>query len=67
MLIAVFSYWGVGLPMECILGFGWLGEPMGVFGFWIGLSVGLGTAAILLCWRLWFVSKDAELIRKLAG
>ena len=65
--IALFSYWVVGLPLGSLLGFGWLGEPMGVFGFWIGLSTGLGIAACLLCIRLWRVSKDAELISALAN
>jgi multidrug resistance protein, MATE family len=66
MWIALFSYWGIGLPMECILGFGWIGEPMGVYGFWLGLAAGVGTAAILLSIRLWRVSADVELIRKLS-
>ena len=67
MMIALFSYWGVGLPLQCTLGFGWLGEPMGVYGFWIGLSAGLGVAAILLCRRLWYVHGNVPLIRALAG
>lgn len=67
MYIALFSYWGVGLPMECILGFGWIGEPMGVYGFWLGLAIGVGTAALLLSYRLWRVSADQELIRKLSS
>jgi len=66
MWIAMFSYWVVGLPLECALGFGWFGEPMGVYGFWIGLAVGVGTAAILLCYRLWRVSGDHEFIRRLS-
>ncbi|MEM7079660.1 MAG: MATE family efflux transporter [Pseudomonadota bacterium] len=63
MWIALFSYWVVGLPLECVLGFGLLGEPMGVYGFWIGLAVGVGTAAILLSIRLWMISKDYDFIR----
>ena len=66
MFIAIFSYWGVGLPLECTLGFGWLGEPMGVWGFWIGLAAGVGTAALLLCTRLWRVSGDQAFIRRMA-
>ena len=66
MYIAMFSYWGIGLPLECILGFGWIGEPMGVYGFWIGLAVGVGTAAILLNIRLWRISGDLKFIRKMA-
>ena len=50
MLIAAFSYWGVGLPTSYLLGivFGWGGE-----GVWAGLVVGLSVAAILLMLRFW--------------
>jgi len=67
MWIAFFSFWGIGLPIECILGFGWIGEPMGVYGFWIGLAIGVGTAAFLLSFRLWQTSNNEERIRKLAN
>lgn len=67
MWIAIFSYWGVGLPLECTLGFGWIGEPMGVFGFWIGLAAGVGTAAILLCTRLWLTSSNIARIQSYAN
>ncbi len=66
MFIALFSYWGVGLPLECTFGFGWLGEPMGVYGFWLGLAFGVGTAAILLSIRLWRVSANHQYIRAMA-
>ncbi len=56
MFIAVFSYWVVGLPLGATLGFGWLTEPMGVYGLWIGLAAGVGTASLLLCYRLVRVS-----------
>lgn len=65
MWIALFSFWVVGLPMECALGFGWFGEPMGVYGFWIGLAVGVGTAAFLLTLRLWRTSANIEFIQSL--
>jgi MATE family multidrug resistance protein len=64
MWIAIFSFWVVGLPLECALGFGWFGEPMGVYGFWIGLSAGIGTAAVLLLVRLWKTSHNYERIRQ---
>ena len=67
MFIAIFSYWGVGLPLECTLGFGWIGEPMGVYGFWLGLAAGVGTAALLLSFRLWRVSGDHAYIRRMAA
>lgn len=50
MWIAAFSYWGIGFPAGYVFGLvlGW-GAP----GIWVGLVVGLGTAAILLMWRFW--------------
>jgi MATE family multidrug resistance protein len=66
MLIALFSFWVIGLPLECILGFGLIGEPMGVYGFWIGLATALGVAAFLLAIRLWRVSADVGYIERLA-
>lgn len=53
MLIALFGFWGIALPLGAVLGFGWIGAPLGVFGFWIGLAVGLAVVAILLGMRLW--------------
>jgi MATE family multidrug resistance protein len=52
MLVALLGYWGIALPLGATLGFGWIGEPMGVYGFWIGLATGLATVAIPLVWRL---------------
>lgn len=50
MWIAAFSYWGIGFPAGYVFGLvlGW-GAP----GVWVGLVVGLGTAAVLLMWRFW--------------
>ncbi len=67
MFIALFSYWVIGLPLECVLGFGLIGEPMGVYGFWIGLALGVGTAAVLLSIRLWQTSHNHQRIRNLSG
>ena len=49
MFIAMFAYWGLGMPLGAGLGL-WLG--MGPQGMWIGLIVGLTAAAILMGWRL---------------
>ena len=45
MLLALFSYWAVGLPVAWTLGFvaGW-----GGIGVWTGLALGLAAAALLL-------------------
>ncbi|NJN51742.1 MAG: hypothetical protein HC809_08155 [Gammaproteobacteria bacterium] len=66
MFIALVSYWVIGLPTGCVLGFGWLGEPMGVYGFWIGLAAGVGSAALALGVRLWRLSGDVARIRALS-
>lgn len=53
MLLIVFAYWGIGLPVGYglgILGFGPM-EP-GAEGFWVGLICGLTVSAILLGRRL---------------
>ena len=53
MLITLFAYWGIGLPVGYCLGLTTLwGEPSGPVGLWQGLVVGLTSAAILLGIRL---------------
>jgi MATE family multidrug resistance protein len=50
MLIGVFSYWGLGIPCDYVMGFvlEWTGS-----GVWAGLVIGLGCAAVLLMLRFW--------------
>ena len=50
LLIAVISYWGIGVTMSYVLGFR-LGY--GGVGIWIGLAIGLAFAGVLLLWRFW--------------
>lgn len=53
MLITLFAYWGIGLPVGYVLGLSdWLGQPSGPSGLWQGLIVGLTCAAVLLGVRL---------------
>ncbi|MDG9924113.1 MULTISPECIES: MATE family efflux transporter [unclassified Pseudomonas] len=53
MLITLFAYWGIGLPVGYALGLSdWLGQPSGPSGLWQGLVVGLTCAAVLLGIRL---------------
>jgi MATE family multidrug resistance protein len=53
MWVTLFSYWVIGLGLGYWLAFDDTGfEPMGVFGFWTGIVVGLLIAAVLLFWRL---------------
>jgi MATE family multidrug resistance protein len=53
MVIAVFSYWGIGMPVAYVLAFP-LGR--GGTGIWWGLAFGLATAALLLNAR--FLRRD---------
>jgi multidrug resistance protein, MATE family len=53
MLIVLFSFWCVSLPLGYILTFeDWLHDPMGASGFWLALIAGLACAAILLTFRV---------------
>jgi len=50
MWMAVVSYWVIGIPVSYVMTFtlGW-----GPVGLWLGLTVGLAVAAVLLGWRFW--------------
>lgn len=50
MLIAALSYWGIGVPSSYLLGFTLGLDEVGV---WLGLVLGLASAAVLLNWRFW--------------
>jgi MATE family multidrug resistance protein len=50
MVMAAFSYWGVGLPASYLLAFHW---GLGGVGIWLGLVLGLLVAAMLLMSRFW--------------
>ena len=52
MIIAALSYWALGMPAAYVFGFvfDW-GGP----GVWLGLTLGLTSAAGLMMWRFWRV------------
>ncbi len=54
MLITLFAYWVIGIPVGYYLGFNTL---LSVQGIWIGLLLGLSVSAILLYWRFNRLSK----------
>ena len=57
--IALFSYWGIGLPVGWIATFGGFGiEGIGVTGLYYGLILSLGIAAICLGTRLFYFSRN---------
>lgn len=58
MLLTMIAYWLIGLPTGYVLGLtDWLGPARGPAGFWIGLIVGLSSAALFLGLRLLSVSR----------
>ena len=61
MLMAVVGYWVVGVPVGWMLGFR---TALGPAGVWAGLSIALGTVALLLGWRARRVLWDRELLRR---
>ena len=50
MWMAAFSYWIVGVPTAYVLGFTFGLEGVGV---WLGLTVGLAVAGVLMQYRFW--------------
>ncbi|HEY9017499.1 MATE family efflux transporter [Thiomicrospira sp.] len=61
MWVTLVSYWGIGLGGGYILAFyNPFGEPMGVFGFWLGIVCGLAMAAVLLIYRLRWMIQHVE-------
>ncbi|WP_265734817.1 MATE family efflux transporter, partial [Marinobacter guineae] len=56
MLIMLFSFWVVGLPLGYLLTFtDGLVPAMGAAGFWVGLTAGLISASLLLGARLFYL------------
>lgn len=55
--ITVFSYWVIGIPASYALAF-----PLGLggVGLWLGVTIGLAFAAVLLMWRFRARSGDAR-------
>lgn len=58
MLIAIFGYWAIGLPVAWALGFP---AGLGGVGIWFGLAAGLAVAAVALTWR--FALKSSRPLR----
>lgn len=68
MLLMIFAYWGIGLPVGYgigIIGFGPF-EP-GAEGFWIGLIIGLTFSAILQGYRLYKTVNRFQSTQSLPG
>lgn len=62
MMLAIAAYWGLALPLGMVLGLTDNFVPaMGEKGFWIGIVVGLTTAALAMLIRLYSVVRHASL------
>ncbi|WP_456295655.1 MATE family efflux transporter [Vibrio sp. AK197] len=56
-----FAYWILGVPCGYILGMtDWVVEPMGAVGFWVGIIVGLSSAALFLGLRLHWLHRQSH-------
>ena len=67
MFYSVVGYWLLAFPVGLALGYGWGGVPeLGVYGFWIGLSVGLAAVAVAMGLRLLSTSRNEERIAALS-
>ncbi len=49
MLLHLFGFWGLGVPLAAVLGFR---TPLAGKGIWWGLTLGLVVAAVLQAWRV---------------
>ncbi len=66
--IALFGYWALAVPIGSALGFGWLWwDALQIYGFWIGMTVGLTFVAIALLHRVWRTANDTARITQLAA
>lgn len=58
MMIQIFSYWGIGFPLGYSLAVtSFWGEPVGIYGFWIGFLGGVSFGCCLLGIRLYLKSR----------
>lgn len=68
MVYSLIGFWLLALPLGAALCFGWFGlAPMGVPGYWTGLTFGLAVVAVLTGIRLISTSRTRERIEQFAG
>ena len=68
MVYSLVGFWGLALPLGAALCFGWFGnEPMGVPGYWAGMTLGLAVVALLTGMRLISTSRSSRRIERFAA
>jgi len=68
MAYALTGYWLIGLPIAVVFGYGYLGFPkLGIYGFWCGLTAGLGFVAVTANVRRIRLGRNVERIEALAA
>jgi MATE family multidrug resistance protein len=67
LLVTLFAYWALALPVGAVLGFGIKVPALGVSGFWLGLILGLVLVAITLSARFVWLSARDDRIRLYAA
>ena len=67
MVFSLVGFWILALPLGYLLATGALSEqPLGVFGYWLGITAGLAVVAIMMSIRLRGLSANPEKIRRFA-
>jgi MATE family multidrug resistance protein len=68
MVISLISYWLLALPLGYALAEGLLGNaPLGVYGYWTGLTLSLAVVAVGAGLRLRYISNNYLRIRQLSA
>lgn len=60
LVMCLISYWVIGLPLGYLFA---NHSSFGPFGYWIGLIAGLGTGALFLTSRLYFIQRSKFLLK----
>ncbi len=80
MLYGLIGFWLIAIPLGTLLAFGmpqtlfglsigalWQFEPIGVYGYWLALTLGLFIVAVMVSVRLFRTSRDEVRIMQLAS
>ena len=65
MVFSLVGFWILALPLGYLLATGAMtAEPLGVFGYWLGITAGLAIVAVMMSLRLRSLSADPDKIRR---